>query len=406
MKFRELTEDEYKKFLDKHPLKNFLQTPSIAHIRKKSGCDIYYVGVEKDGKIIAGSFISAKPTHFKQKEFYAPRGLLVDYKDKETLTFFVEELKKFIKKRKGYLLKIDPYYITKQRDINGDIVEGGIDNTEGIKNLESLGFKKSPVADQVTWTFVMDLDKSEEELLKQMRSFTRRNINKGIKNKIKVRDAKYEELNLLKEILDSTCERKNFENHNLEYFQDLYNNFNKDEIKFIIAEIDTKVMLEDLKKEKEETENTIKKMKEQKSKEEKIKKHEEELEKINKQIKEIKELKEKYKDIIPASSGVFITYGDEIIYLFGGNKQEFMHFKTPYIVQWEMIKYGLKNNFKRYNFYGISGNFDKNDKDYGIYDFKKGFTGYVEELIGEYYLPINNFYYNLFNIIRKIKNKL
>ena len=80
-----------------------------------------------------------------------------------------------------------------------------------------------------------------------------------------------------------------------------------------------------------------------------------------------------------------------------------MHFGTPYIVQWEMIKYGLHNNFKRYNFYGISGNFDKNDKDYGIYDFKKGFTGYVEELIGEYYLPINKFYYNLFNIIRKIK---
>ena len=403
MKFRELKEEEYKKFLDKHPLKNFLQTPAIAHIRKKSGYDIYYVGVEENKKIIAGSFISSKTTHFGVKEFYAPRGLLVDYKDKKTLEFFVEELKKFIKERKGYLIKIDPYYITRERDINGDIVEGGIDNTLGIKNLESLGFIKTNTPDQVTWSFVLDLDKTEEELLKGMRSFTRRNINKGIRNKIIVRDAKYEELNLLKEILDATCERKNFANHNLEYFQDLYNNFDKKEIKFIIAELDTKTMLEDLEKEKETTENTIKKMKEQKSKEEKIKRHEDTLEKIKKQIEEVKELKEKYGDKIPASSGVFITYGDDVLYLFGGNKKEFMHFGTPYIVQWEMIKYGLDNNFKRYNFYGISGNFDKNDKDYGIYDFKKGFTGYVEELIGEYYLPINKFYYNLFNIIRKIK---
>ena len=32
-----------------------------------------------------------------------------------------------------------------------------------------------------------------------------------------------------------------------------------------------------------------------------------------------------------------------------------------------------------------------------IYDFKKGFTGYVEELIGEYELPTSIFYY-IFNI--------
>ena len=69
-----------------------------------------------------------------------------------------------------------------------------------------------------------------------------------------------------------------------------------------------------------------------------------------------------------------------------------------------MITRGLKNKdkYRRYNFYGIPANINKHPKDYGIYDFKKGFTGYVEELIGEYELPINPFY-SLFKFISRIK---
>ncbi len=403
MEFREIDEEEFLQFLNKHPLKNFLQSPNMAKIREKSGQDIYYVGVFKDSVLVAATFMAAKSTHFGRKDFYAPRGLLVDYKDKELLAFFTMSLKKFIKRKKGYVLRIDPYYILKQRDINGDVVEDGIDNTSASLNLLDLGYRKNNKATQVTWTFVLDLDKTEEELLKNMRSFTRRNIQKGIKNKIIVREARYDELEIVKEILDATCERKHFMNRDLKYFQDMYNAFKKDEqIQFIIAEIDTKKMLEDLDKEKKELKENLDKAMRQGAKEDKIKKHKEALEKVEKEIEEVNKIREQYGDIIPASTGVFMTFGDEVLYLFGGNKKEFMHFGTPYVVQWEMIKYGLKHNFKRYNFYGISGNFDKNDKDYGIYDFKKGFTGYVEELIGEYCYPVSLYYY-VDNIIKRIK---
>ena len=66
-----------------------------------------------------------------------------------------------------------------------------------------------------------------------------------------------------------------------------------------------------------------------------------------------------------------------------------------------MIEYAKDHNFKKYNFYGISGNFDKKDPDYGIYEFKKGFNGYVEEYVGEFELPLNWYYY-----FSKIKNKI
>jgi len=84
------------------------------------------------------------------------------------------------------------------------------------------------------------------------------------------------------------------------------------------------------------------------------------------------------------------------------NYEEYMHFNSQYLIQWELIKYGIENGFKKHNFYGIPANINEHPKDYGIYEFKRGFNGYVEELIGEFELPIT-WHYNLFKLIHKIK---
>ena len=100
---------------------------------------------------------------------------------------------------------------------------------------------------------------------------------------------------------------------------------------------------------------------------------------------------------------MFILYGDEIIYLFSGSYAEYMQFCGQYRLQWEIIKYAADHNYKRYNFFGIQDVFNPNGKDRGVYEFKKGFGGYVEELLGAYELslsPINT----LFNILKKFKH--
>ena len=57
------------------------------------------------------------------------------------------------------------------------------------------------------------------------------------------------------------------------------------------------------------------------------------------------------------------------------------------------------------DFYGISGDFNKDtNKFYGIYEFK-GFSSNVYELIGQFELKTSNFYY-IYNILRKLKNSL
>ena len=140
MEFVELKENEFRVFLDKHPLKTFLQTPEIGKLRKKLGWNLNYVGVKKDEEVVCATMLVSKQRHFGQYEFYSPRGFLIDYNDKDLLAFFTKEIKRYIKKKKGYSLRIDPYLINKERDINGDIVEGGIDNS-GVKHtLKDLGY--------------------------------------------------------------------------------------------------------------------------------------------------------------------------------------------------------------------------------------------------------------------------
>ena len=63
----------------------------------------------------------------------------------------------------------------------------------------------------------------------------------------------------------------------------------------------------------------------------------------------------------------------------------------------------IKNNYKRYNFYGITEFTNKSHKDYGVYDFKRGFNGKVVELIGGFELPITK-HYQLHKLLSSIKN--
>ena len=91
MKLTKLTEKEFKIYADKHPLITFHQTKEWADLKKKNGWESYYLGIknEKD-KLQAAALILAKKIPLLHKKiFYSPRGLLIDYNDKELLEEFV-----------------------------------------------------------------------------------------------------------------------------------------------------------------------------------------------------------------------------------------------------------------------------------------------------------------------------
>ena len=407
MEFVKLTEKEYLKFWEKHPLKTFLSSIEIGKLRSNNNWDVEYVGVKENKKVIGATMLVSKIKRFGKKEYYSPRGYLIDFSNKELVDFFTINLKKYIKENKGYVVRIDPYVINKERDIDGNIVEGGIDNTEIVSNLKKLGFKQVSIPDmeQVGWMFSLDLEnKTEEQILKEMKPNTRNTIRKAEKIGITIRELDYEELDKFQDIMVETGERKNFSIRKLSYYQDMYNLLHdKKQIKYVITELDLKKYIKKLEEEIEARKNELSKLNDAKYNDGKKKALNNEIDSFNKRIKDTKEIiKKTNKNVITLSGSMFIMIEPEIIYLSSGNYEEYLHFNSQYLIQWEMIKYGIKNGFKKHNFYGIPANINEKPKDYGIYEFKRGFNGYVEELIGEFELPITKEYY-LFKLIHKIR---
>lgn len=409
MEFTELTEDEYKKFWETHPLKTFLSAPEIGHLREKNGWDLKYVGIKKDQSLVAATMLVSIKRKLGKREFYSPRGYLIDFNNKELVNYFTEELKKYIKKNNGYVLRIDPYVIYKQRDIDGNIVEDGIDNSSIVNNLYKLGFKKVPIKnmEQVGWMFSLDIEgKEEKDILDGMKPNTRNTIRKASKIGITIRELDYDELDKFQDIMIQTGERKNFSIRKLSYYQDMYKLLHdKNQIKYVITELDLNNYLDGLKKDKEKKEEELSKLSTAKYNDGKRKSLNNEILSFDKRIKETNDIKNSTgKDKIILSGSMFIMIQPEIIYLSSGNYEEYLHFNSQYLIQWDMIKYGISHKFKKHNFYGIPANINEKPKDYGIYEFKRGFNGYVEELIGEFELPISKEYYIL-KLIHKLKTK-
>ena len=196
---------------------------------------------------------------------------------------------------------------------------------------------------------------------------------------MEVIDLRYDELDRFKAITEDTCKRRGFSDKTLEYYQSMYKAF-ENQVVFKLARLNVTKYQEYLNKTKDEYLEKIDKIKGSNKKRDN---YLFEVSNIDKKLANIEKLpiKDGYVDLAAA---MFMLYGDETIYLFSGSYDELNEFGGQYLIQWDVIKYAINKGYRRHNFFGIMNFQDKNDKDYGIYLFKRGFNGYIEELVGEY----------------------
>ena len=143
------------------------------------------------------------------------------------------------------------------------------------------------------------------------------------------------------------------------------------------------------------------------------KQDEDSIERLEKQIEKIKGYKKEFGNKKTLGTILFLIYGNEVLSLFGGTDDNLLQFQSAYTVHYAGVKYAIDNGYKRYNFYGITGDFRKENPLYGLYLFKKSFGGVVSELIGEFDLIVSPFWYHTYNIafntyhgLKNLKKKL
>ena len=416
MELKEITEEQFKKIADKHPQVTFHQTKEWGHLKKTNGWKSYYVSLEDNGKSKACALLLAKKVPVINKiMFYSPRGFLIDYNDYDLLKEFTDKIKEWAKTKNAIFVKIDPYVEYQERDNDGNVVEDGYNNKQAVDNLKSLGYKFhgfNLMQDtlQPRWMHVIEINgRSEEEVQKDMESKTRQILRKNEKACITTREITRDELPVFKSIMEHTGDRRDFIDRPLSYYEAMWDSLHDSGIlKILIGEIDFNKYLENTKNELEETEKSLKdriykhdnnilQMNEKKY-ESSNKLDKDNIERLNKQVDKINEYIKEYGEKKVLGTILFLIYGDEVLSLFGGTDDNLMQFQSAYSVHYAGVKYAIDNHYKRYNFYGITGDFRKENPLYGLYLFKKSFGGHVVELIGEYDLVVSNFWYRVYKL--------
>ena len=419
MEFVVLNENEYAEFYASFDRPCFWQSPMMAHFEEGKGWKAHYVAVRDDeGQTIATATLLSKHIFLKYGLFKALRGFLIDYDNLELLDFFLTHLKTYLYDNHCLYFEMDPYVEYRKHEKDGSL--SVVPNTREDLMAEfakhefiHMGFRDgNNNSYEPRWMSVLKLEgKTEQQVLKEMDSQTRQNVNNTIKTGIKVKELAVEEFSKLHEIVSATGERRNFANPGLDYYVKFKEAF-KDKMTVLYAYLDTvdyekRYVNEynDLELEKAHIEQLIAESDSPKN-QKKLDNCNQRLAAAKKRVDEAQNLRKEHGEEIALGAAMFVTTPYEIIYLFSGSYKEYNRFKGAYAIQWAMIKQAIAQHIERYNFYGVSGIFDESAEDYGVFLFKKGFNADVEELIGNFECIIHKDAYKLYHDLKDIKAKI
>jgi len=358
MKFVEVEETEFEDFSEKSEATNFLQSLEMYHRYLDRGNEAYLVGV-KDGKTLkAAALLVSKTKVLNKKVFISPRGFLADFKAKdfeEVLKTFTDGAKKFLKNKNGGLLEISPK-ISRVAKVDDDGVP--TENMRGSKEtklFEKYGYKNLGEYEFIKWAYVLPMkDLTEENLMKHFRKGHREAIRfSTTRYGVRLKELKTSELKILKALTDDSARRHGFITPDIKYYEEMKKAYGK-KVRFLVAEA-PKTVIDALK-------------------------NGESPERIKKAALEAKETDE----FIPVAGAMFVIWKNEIVYLFSGQAEDYRKLGGPHFLQFIMIKEAIKQKIPEYNFYGT----DPKKKD-GVYEFKRGYHGELQEYIGTFMLPLS-----------------
>lgn len=249
------------------------------------------------------------------------------------------ELKKLSKLYKAIFFKIEPYVFF-------DVLES--DKLEKARRkMCSLGLTKGRDL-YPAFSFVIDLTKSEDELLSAMKSKTRYNINlarkKGLVARVSTDDKAFDDyLTLLAE----TTKRQAFYAHTETYQREMWRAMKKNGIAKIVSTT-----------------------------------HGNE----------------------PLAAFILFEFGNRLYYPYGASTRQHRELMAPQMTMWEAIRYGKKRGFTTFDMWGSLGpTYSESHSWVGFHRFKAGFGGKHVSYITAYDLVVSPAWYWLYQTLESLR---
>lgn len=306
-----------------HPL----QTWEWGEARKKTGIEILRLGEYSSNKLVNVfllTFHKIPKTNYKVG--YLPRSV---FPSKDVLNF----ISNFAKKNKIIFVKFEP-----------DVLR-----LSNPKTVERSNFVRSPHPLFPTWTQVLDLNKTEDELIKSFHSKTRYNIRLAEKKGVVIKEMSNNEgFEIFSKLYFETCKRQKYFGHTPKYHKIIWENLKKDIAHILIA----------------------------------------------------------FYNNIPLASYELFHFKKTFYYPYGGTSIEYRNLMASNLLMWEAIKLGKKLGAEKFDMWGSLGpNYDPTDPWSGFTRFKEGYNTKFTEFIGSYDLIINKKIYNLYNFIYMMREQ-
>ncbi len=191
-------------------------------------------------------------------------------------------------------------------------------------------------------SLMLDLEKNEEELLKDMNQTGRRHLKKAKKEGVVIE--KSTNIDKFMEIFSETTKRDGFSGHQKNYYKKLLNIFENNAFMLLA-------------------------------------KHEKEI----------------------LAGGIFAYTEDTCIYLYGASSNQKRKLQAPTLLQWEAILEAKKAGKTIYDFFGIAPENQKNHPWQGVSQFKRKFGGIEIAYVPQFEIIFSKFWYFLFNLAKKIR---
>lgn len=296
-----------------HPL----QSEDWANARKQMGIET----VNLEGFLL--TFHKIPFTKFKIG--YLPRSKMPNKK-------VLQKLYEFGKKNKTIFIKIEPN------------VEK-VSNNAKIEQFNKLTISPHPLFP--AWTQILDLSKSEDDLLRSFHSKTRYNIRLAEKKGVTVREESNNNgFEKFSKLYFETTKRQKYFGHDYQYHKIVWNNL-KNKISHILIAY--------------------------------------------------------YNDIPLAAYQLWYLDG-VIYYVYGGTSQLHRNLMASNLLMWEAIKLGKKLGAVKFDMWGsLEPNYDPNDPWSGFTRFKEGYATKFTEFVGSYDLVINPLLYKIYNTVYSLR---
>ncbi|MBU2542718.1 peptidoglycan bridge formation glycyltransferase FemA/FemB family protein [Patescibacteria group bacterium] len=344
---------KWEEFVLVQPSTIFVQSYKYGEFYKKMGEHSWIFGIYNNEKLVGGSLVVS--THAKRGDFiYLPYGpFLPKEKTGEALGALTKFLKKFAKENKYSFIRVSPF----------------IDETKETKKIfKKTGYRNAPIHILAETTWLLDIQKSDEKLLMDMKKNHRNLIRRCEKEGVKIKKTSdIKNLEKFNKLHEETAKRHDFHRFSDGYVRKEFSVFSPDnEVMLFNAFLPST-------KEAGKGETLQPETKEQNTKE---------------------SLVLGLPDGRLDSSSVIIFYGNMAVYRHSGSLNLDNKIPTSYLLQWEAIKEAKKRGIRYYNFWGIAPeNANKNHPFKGITHFKKGFGGFQKDLIHCQDLPVSARYW-------------